>query len=46
MLPPIMMLFETVTGNLSVAHAHDLTEPLEKGLRRRILYLGNVMIHI
>jgi cation diffusion facilitator family transporter len=36
----------TVAGELSVAHAHDLTEQLEKGLRSRIPYLGSVMIHI
>jgi cation diffusion facilitator family transporter len=36
----------TLAGEMSVTHAHDFTEQLEKGLRSRISYLGNVMIHI
>jgi len=36
----------TLAGELSVTNAHDFTEQLEKGLRSRISYLGNVMIHI
>ncbi len=36
----------TLAGELSVTHAHDFTEHLEKGLRSRISDLGNVMIHI